>query len=81
MTRTKHYYPIARVTPEMPANVYECMFLLDTNKVAGDVQVGHRLGPVAGVEGQSAEGVVRDRRRQPPRLDGLGHLLVPPVWR
>ncbi|MGH7227494.1 MAG: 30S ribosomal protein S6, partial [Gemmataceae bacterium] len=21
----------------MPANVYECMFLLDTNKVAGDV--------------------------------------------
>jgi len=22
----------------MPANVYECMFLLDTNKVAGDVQ-------------------------------------------
>src|ERR1700758_5481081 len=23
--------------PEMPANVYECMFLLDTNKVAGDV--------------------------------------------
>ncbi len=22
---------------EMPANVYECMFLLDTNKVAGDV--------------------------------------------
>jgi small subunit ribosomal protein S6 len=23
--------------PEMPAKVYECMFLLDTNKVAGDV--------------------------------------------
>src|ERR1700758_4625250 len=23
--------------PEMPANVYECMFLLDTNKVSGDV--------------------------------------------
>src|SRR5262245_29819164 len=23
--------------PTMPANVYECMFLLDTNKVAGDV--------------------------------------------
>src|SRR4029077_7795216 len=22
----------------MPANVYECMFLLDTNKVAGDVK-------------------------------------------
>src|SRR5581483_10879367 len=25
------------VSYEMPANVYECMFLLDTNKVAGDV--------------------------------------------
>ena len=24
----------------MPANVYECMFLLDTNKVAGDAQTG-----------------------------------------
>src|SRR5205823_1967811 len=22
----------------MPANIYECLFLLDTNKVAGDVQ-------------------------------------------
>src|SRR5262249_59889744 len=27
----------ARVSA-MPANVYECMFLLDTNKVSGDVQ-------------------------------------------
>jgi small subunit ribosomal protein S6 len=26
----------------MPANVYECMFLLDTNKVAGDVQAAAR---------------------------------------
>ena len=26
----------------MPANIYECLFLLDTNKVAGDVQA---VGP------------------------------------
>jgi len=26
----------------MPANVYECMFLLDTNKVAGDVQAASK---------------------------------------
>src|SRR5437763_115037 len=26
----------------MPANVYECMFLLDTNKVAGDVQTASK---------------------------------------
>jgi small subunit ribosomal protein S6 len=26
----------------MPANVYECMFLLDTNKVAGDVTAASR---------------------------------------
>src|SRR5947209_12376987 len=26
----------------MPANVYECMFLLDTNKVAGDVAAAQK---------------------------------------
>ena len=26
----------------MPANVYECMFLLDTNKVAGDVPTAQK---------------------------------------
>src|SRR3974377_1555244 len=29
----------------MPANVYECMFLLDTNKVAGDVQAASKQLP------------------------------------
>ncbi|MHB1422122.1 MAG: 30S ribosomal protein S6, partial [Gemmataceae bacterium] len=28
---------VIEVSQHMPANVYECMFLLDTNKVAGDV--------------------------------------------
>jgi len=36
-------YPIERVDHEMPANVYECMFLLDTNKVAGDVPAAAKL--------------------------------------
>jgi small subunit ribosomal protein S6 len=27
----------------MPANTYECLFLLDTNKVAGDVQAAAKL--------------------------------------
>jgi small subunit ribosomal protein S6 len=30
--------PAAPATPAKPSNVYECMFLLDPNKVSGDVQ-------------------------------------------
>ena len=57
----------------MAANVYECMFLLDANKVAGDVPC--RPGPVARPSGETPG---RDPRqsslgRTAPGLSGEGH--------
>ena len=46
----------------MPANVYECMFLLDTNKVAGDV-------PAAA---QTLHGTLEKQPRRGPGQPALG---------
>src|SRR5437667_9116710 len=54
-----------RVSP-MPANVYECMFLLDTNKVSGDVPAA--AGQLHGLLERHAAEILASRQWDERRL-------------